>query len=222
MNKIEFIGEVHFRLIGQYGIPSPKPVLAPLDELIKTILSQNTTDKNSHRAFAALKGSFNNWDELLNAPDGDVIELIRIGGLAKTKTGYIKNVLKKLLERDGAFDFNFLNDMSDDSALDYLIDLPGVGAKTAHCVLAFSLGRDVFPVDTHVLRLSKRWELLPQKTDMTRAHKLWAEMAPPGQSYPLHMNIIRHGRTICHARNPACPDCFLRRDCLRIKGLVSI
>jgi len=213
MNKTGFIGELYSRLIEQYGAPSPKPIMSPLDELIKTILSQNTTDKNSHRAFAALKRKFDNWGELLNAPDGGVIESIRVGGLAKTKTGYIKGVLSELLDRTGTLDLTFLNDMSDTAALDYLIGLPGVGAKTAHCVLVFSLGRDVFPVDTHVLRLSKRWELIPQKTDMTGAHKLWAGMAPPGQSYALHMNIIRHGRTICYARNPECYDCSLADIC---------
>ena len=213
MDRTGFISELHSRLIGQYGVPSPKPVLRPLDELIKTILSQNTTDSNSHRAFAALKDNFDSWDGLLNASDSDVIELIKTGGLAKTKTGYIKNVLKELRENAGALDLAFLKEMSDAAALGYLIGLPGVGAKTAHCVLAFSLGRDVFPVDTHVLRLSKRWELIPQKTDMTRAHKLWAEMTPSGQSYPLHMNIIRHGRTVCYARNPECGVCALADIC---------
>lgn len=213
MDKATFISRLHSRLIGEYGVPSPRPVLPPLDELIKTILSQNTTDKNSHRAFAALKDNFDSWEELLDAPDGDVIELIRIGGLAKTKTGYIKNTLSGLLDKTGSLDLSFLKEMSDDAALDYLVALPGVGAKTAHCVLAFSLGRDTFPVDTHVLRLSKRWKLIPEKTDMTRAHKLWAEMAPPGQSYPLHMNIIRHGRIVCHARNPGCAECALADIC---------
>ncbi|MCP4231575.1 MAG: endonuclease III [bacterium] len=213
MDKTEFIGELHSRLIGHYGVPSPKPVLPPLDELVKTILSQNTTDKNSYRAFAALKDAFSSWEQLLEAPDGDVIELIRTGGLAKTKTGYIKGVLADVWERNGKLDLNFLNDILDEEALAFLTGLPGVGAKTAHCVLAFSLGRDVFPVDTHVLRLSRRWKLIPPKTDMSAAHKLWAEMAPPGQSYPLHMNIIRHGREICHARNPECEKCFLNDVC---------
>ncbi len=213
MDRDKFIQQIHSRLIDEYGVPSPKPVIPPLDELIKTILSQNTTDKNSHRAFAALKDNFGSWGELLDAPDGDVIELIRIGGLAKTKTGYIKKTLSGLLDKTGSLELSFLEEMSDDAAIDYLVALPGVGAKTAHCVLTFSLGRDTFPVDTHVLRLSKRWELIPEKTDMTRAHKLWAEMALPGQSYPLHMNIIRHGRTVCHARSPECGECALADIC---------
>ncbi len=213
MGKDEFIAELHSRLIGEYGVPSPKPVRPPLDELIKTILSQNTTDKNSHRAFANLKESYTDWDELLDAPDSETISLIRTGGLAKTKTGYIKQVLARLKEKTGSLDLSFLNQMPDEEALAYLVALPGVGSKTAHCVLAFSLGRDVFPVDTHVLRLSKRWELIPEKTDMTGAHRLWAKMAPSGQSYPLHVNIIRHGRTVCHARNPECDGCFLTDIC---------
>lgn len=213
MDQKEFIAEIHSRLIGEYGIPSPKPVLPPLDELIKTILSQNTTDMNSHRAFAALKANYENWGELLEAPDEEVIGLIRTGGLAKTKTEYIKKVLAGLEEKKSSIDLSFLKELSDEEALAYLVALPGVGAKTAHCVLTFSLGRDTFPVDTHVLRLSKRWGLIPEKTDMTAAHKLWAEMAPPGQSYPLHMNIIRHGRTVCHARNPECGGCFLADIC---------
>jgi endonuclease-3 len=218
MDKSKLIGELHSRFNNQYGIPSPKPILPPLDELIKTILSQNTTDKNSHRTYAALKGAYDDWQHLLDAPASEVIQLIRTGGLAKTKTGYIKAVLSELLDRTGELSLDFLGDMTDEEALAYLAGLPGVGAKTAHCVLVFSLGRDVFPVDTHVLRLSKRWRLIPQKADMNKAHKLWADMAPPGQSYPLHMNIIRHGREVCHARNPDCESCFLTDVCPEFLG----
>jgi endonuclease-3 len=204
---------VHRRLIDEYGEPSPPKPVPALDELAFTILSQNTNDRNRDRAYGVLRERFPDWAAVARAPGGELADAIRVGGLADTKARYIQTVLRRVYEERGEYSLEFLNDLSDAEASEYLRSLPGVGAKTAACVLAFSLGRDVFPVDTHILRVSKRLGLLPPKADLTKAHALWAAMVPDGLAYPLHKNIIRHGRKVCGARKRLCAECVLADLC---------
>jgi endonuclease-3 len=203
------IRTIHRRLVREYGEPAPTRPIPALDELIFTILSQNTNDTNRDRAYAVLRERFPDWASVAEAPTGELADAIRIGGLGDTKAGYIQGVLKHVYAERGEYSLDFLKDLSDKGALDYLQALPGVGAKTAHCVLVFSLGRDVFPVDTHILRVSKRLGLIPEKTDLKKAHELWSAMVPDGLAYRLHKNIINHGRKICNARKPLCSECVL-------------
>jgi endonuclease-3 len=214
------IRTIHRRLVKEYGEPIPPRPTPALDELVFTILSQNTNDRNRDRAYAVLRKRFPGWASVAEAPVSELADAIRIGGLGDTKAAYIQNVLRHVFEERGEYSLDFLNDLSDTEALEYLLALPGVGAKTARCVLSFSLGRDVFPVDTHILRVSKRLGLLPPKTDLTKAHALWAAMVPDGLAYPLHKNVIRHGRKVCGARKPLCGDCVLADLCPSVQTYV--
>lgn len=207
------IHTIHRRLVKEYGEPArPRPIPA-LDELIFTILSQNTNDTNRDRAYAVLRERFPDWASVAEAPTGEIADAVRIGGLGDTKAGYIQGVLRHIYAERGEYSLDFLEGLSDADALDYLRALPGVGAKTANCVLVFSLGRDVFPVDTHILRVSKRLGLIPEKTDLAKAHEIWAAMVPDGLGYRLHKNLINHGRKVCTARKPLCGGCVLADTC---------
>ena len=189
---------------------------APLDSLIATVLSQNTTDSNSGRAFAQLKERFPNWEEVAEAPPAQIAAAIRSGGLADIKARRIKRLLRRIEEDRGALDLGFLRRLPLDQAREYLTGLPGVGPKTAACVLLFSLRRPVFPVDTHVLRVSKRLGLIPPTTTMERAHDIYREMLAPDQMLGLHLGLVQHGRETCKARRPQCGRCVLSELCPRL------
>lgn len=188
----------------------------PLDSLIATVLSQNTTDSNSGRAFAQLKERFPNWEEVAEARPAQIAAAIRSGGLADIKARRIKRILRQIEEDRGALDLSFLRRLSLDQAREYLTGLPGVGPKTAACVLLFSLRRPVFPVDTHVLRVSKRLGLIPPTTTMERAHDIYREMLAPDQMLGLHLGLVQHGRETCKARRPQCGQCVLSELCPRL------
>lgn len=192
-----------------------------LDQLIATVLSQNTTDANSGRAFAQLKARFPDWDMVLKAPPGQVADAIRSGGLAEIKSVRIKRLLARIEQDRGRLDLGFLRHLSTEEARAYLVGLPGVGRKSAAVVLLFALGRPVFPVDTHVLRVSKRLGLIPPATTMDRAHDLFDQMVQPEQMLPLHLGLIRHGREMCTALRPRCPLCALSDLCPRI-GVAAV
>lgn len=220
MNLTERIIEIQNCLVTEYGIPerpNPWPVL---DELVFTILSQNTNDRNRDRAYAELRGRFPDWASVAEAAPDDLADAIRVGGLADIKTRYIQTALERAYRDRGEYSLDFLTDLPDPDALEYLREIPGVGAKTAHCVLAFALARDVFPVDTHILRVSKRLGLIPPKTGLTKAHGLWAAIVPDGLAYSLHKNIIRHGRKVCRARSPLCSECVLVDLCPSAESLI--
>ena len=180
---------------------------------MQTVLSQNTTDVNSARTYASLKERFPRLEDLATADVRAVASSIRLGGLARVKARYLKDITREVLKRRGNTDLSFLNKMDDGEALAWLESLPGVGAKTARVVLLFSLGRDVFPVDTHILRLTKRFGFIPAKATADAAHKFWDEYGPPGKARELHLNLIRHGRDVCAARRPACDACPLAELC---------
>lgn len=212
-----------------YGRPAHASEGDPLDSLIATVLSQNTSDVNSHRAFGQLKARFPRWENALAARPSQIASAIRLGGLADIKARRIKRMLRAVEEDRGALDLSFLKRMKVPQALGYLTALPGVGPKTAACVLLFSLKRPAFPVDTHVLRVSKRLGLLPPNTTMARAHELYEIMlsgGPAGKRWSngdmlaLHLGLVQHGRRICVARRPRCEICPLYDLCPRI-GVVS-
>ncbi len=197
----------------EYGRKYLKPSFDPLSELIATILSQNTSDHNSHRAFGNLKSSFKNWEELKDAPLKKVVQSIKIGGLEKIKAMRIKLILVQIYKERGNFNLSFLKKWETEDIREYLNKFKGVGDKTIACVLLFSLGRPVLPVDTHILRVSKRLGLLPVKSDSKKAHQILQKLIPPNLVYPFHLNLIEHGRKICKARIPLCGDCVLLNIC---------
>lgn len=183
-----------------------------LDELIGTILSQNTTDKNSSRAFASLKQAFPTWDSALSAPTQKLATAIKIGGLANIKAKRIKAILAELKAKTGALSLAPIREMNDKDAMDYLQSFKGVGFKTAACVLMFGLGRDLCPVDTHIHRILNRLGILTT----THADETFLQLqplVPKGKSYSLHINLIRHGKQVCKAQTPNCNRCVLAEEC---------
>jgi endonuclease-3 len=174
-----------------------------------TVLSQHTSDVNTARAFASLKARFAGWEEVAGAPAAEVADAIRSGGLADQKAPRIQAILRELTQREGAIDLARLHDLDDDAVEDYLCSLPGVGPKTAACVLVFSMGRDAFPIDTHVHRVTKRLGWIAPNASARAAHEVLKRAVPADLRYELHVQLISHGRTICKARTPSCSDCVL-------------
>jgi endonuclease-3 len=198
------------RLRREYGRPVLRPHRAPVDELILTVLSQNTNDRNRDVAYARLRERFSSWAEVAAAPVDEVEDAIRPGGLAPTKAVRIKQILDALDDDD----LEWMEEAPLAEARDYLCELPGVGRKTAACVLLFSYGRPDVPVDTHVYRVGTRLGLWPPGTNLERAHDEMLRLVDtPEEAYELHVLLIRHGRRTCTARNPDCPACPLRRMC---------
>lgn len=174
-----------------------------------TVLSQHTSDSNTERAFAGLKQRYSVWSQVVAADPTEVADAIRPGGLADTKAVRIQAILSTIEEREGSLDLARLNELDDDEVDAYLVSLPGVGPKTSACVLLFSMGRDAFPVDTHVHRVALRLGLVPAETTADRAHRLLLPAIAPELRYELHMQLIRHGRGICKAARPLCTECTL-------------
>jgi len=204
---------IHNKLIEYYGKPIWRDPLPPLDELVSTILSQNTNDTNRDRAFCSLKGQYDNWEAVRDAPPEEVINTIKTAGLANQKGPRIQAVLKGITEQRGNLELDFLQDFTTDEAMDWLLQFKGVGPKTASIVLQFSLGKPAFPVDTHIYRVSGRLGLRPPKMNVEQAHKHLADLFPPETYYDAHLNIIRLGREICRARKPDCDRCPLQELC---------
>jgi len=184
-----------------------------LDQLVGTILSQNTSDVNSGRAFDSLKERFPTWDAVVAASAEDVAATIRCGGLANQKAPRIHNLLEHLMQEKGELSLEFLRELSIPDARAWLLNLPGVGPKTAACVLLFSLQRDVFPVDTHVERICKRVGLVPETASPEGVEALLDEQTPRGMCLEGHLLLIEHGRRICKARSPLCEQCPISDYC---------
>jgi len=202
-------GEVIELLTPVYGRPVAQPSHDPLSELILTVLSQNTADTNSGRAFIQLMRRYPSWDAIAAAPLDEVVATIQNGGLAQQKAPRIQAILRAVQEHSSNWDLGFLGDAPLEEARAWLRALPGVGPKTAACVLLFSLGRPALPVDTHVERVSKRLALIPQSATAEQAHELLEALVPQQDYYPFHMLLIKHGRRICAARRPECRRCPL-------------
>jgi endonuclease-3 len=207
------IREVQRRLRAQQGKFEPKQPMPILDQVVGTVLSQHTSDVNSDRAFAWLKARFPAWEQVAHAPVEEIEDAIRCGGLARQKARRIKKILNAIDEREGRVDLSCLHDLDDLTAEDYLTSLPGVGPKTAACVLAFSMGRAAFPVDTHVHRVVTRLGWVPAGATAEKAYRLLAPRVPADIRYDLHLALIGHGRTVCLARHPRCEVCVLLDLC---------
>lgn len=186
-----------------------KPIL---DELIYTILSQNTSARNCDEAFRILTERFRTWEAVMAAPVEEIASAIKCGGLANRKAPRIKRILEQIDERQGGLDLQWIANTPDSEALDYLLQFDGVGRKTAACVLMFSLGRPVLPVDTHVHRVAMRLGIIGS-VSADAAHDLLQEMVEPERVYSFHVDMVTHGRQICHARGPECPRCCLKEEC---------
>ncbi|MGI6295263.1 MAG: endonuclease III domain-containing protein [Armatimonadota bacterium] len=199
-------------LDAQYGAKEWTGGLAILDELIYTILSQNTSAANSDRAYNSLTERFEDWSAVASAPVDKVAEAIRSGGLANIKAPRIQNILRQVESRHGSMDLQWLAEKSDTEAVEYLLGFEGVGQKTAACVLMFALGRPVLPVDTHVHRVAMRLGLIG-KVSADAAHSLLGEIVPADRVYSFHINTVTHGRQVCHARSPKCSECVLNEVC---------
>jgi endonuclease-3 len=196
-----------------YGEPTWRPSLPPVDELVSTILSQSTTDTNRDMAFDSLKARFPTWELVRDAPVEDVVAAIRSAGLANQKAPRIQAALRYIEETQGKISLDFLSDLDIDEAKAWLTGINGIGPKTAAIILLFSFDRPAFPVDTHIHRVTGRLGLIDPKTNAERAHVELEAIIPPEDYYPAHLNIIRHGREICHARQPRCEECPLTVYC---------
>jgi endonuclease-3 len=213
MRAAEQLGRALALLDQAYGRPVWSPRLPPVDELVYTVLSQNTADVNTERTFAALKARFADWAAVRAAPVSEIEQAIALGGLAHVKAPRIRAILAAVSVRTGAPDLSELGGMTDAAALAYLQTLPGVGPKTAACVLMFALGRPAMPVDTHVHRVAGRLGLIDARLSAEQAHRPLTELAGPENIYALHINLVLHGRRVCHARRPACGRCPLATIC---------
>lgn len=205
--------KIHQTLLTAFGEPIWRNPLPAIDELVSTILSQNTNDVNRDRAFEALRARFPTWEAVRDAKEKEVIDAIRVAGLANQKGPRIQQVLRAITEERGSLDLQFLADLPIEEARAWLTKFNGVGPKTAAIVLCFSLGRPAFPVDTHVYRVTGRIGLRPEKMNVEQAHPYLESVFPPETYYAAHLNIIRLGREVCHARKPNCPSCPVNKLC---------
>ena len=192
-----------------FGSPAWRPSGRPVEGLVRTILSQNTNDVNSGRAFDSLMRRFKTLDAVRRASEASIEKAIRVGGLARIKSGRIKKILNGIAEKQGRLSLDYIAKMPVESALAELESLDGVGPKTSRCVLLFDLGRPAFPVDTHILRISTRLGLVPRNASLGRAHAILGPLVPLRSVYRFHVNLIRFGRTVCKARDPKCNGCPL-------------
>ncbi|MGQ9546886.1 MAG: endonuclease III domain-containing protein [Dehalococcoidia bacterium] len=207
------IEEIVALLEQEYGARQWRVDRDPIEVLIGTILSQNTSDANSGRAFALLKASFHSWEAVASAPPQRIADVIKSGGLSQIKAARIKQVLEQIEKEQGRISLDLLKSKTMAEAEDYLMRLPGVGRKTASCVLLFSLGKPSLPVDTHIFRVAKRLGLIDSKASMEKGALLLQEQISPAQVYQFHVHMIEHGRRICRARRPRCHKCILRAAC---------
>jgi endonuclease-3 len=219
MTDLEILAQqVNQHLLDLYGQPTWRIPLPPVDELISTILSQNTNDANRDKAFRSLRQHFQTWEQVRDADPGSVTAAIRPAGLANQKGPRIQQVLRGISAERGSLDLYFLKDLPLEEARAWLMKFKGVGPKTAAIVLLFSLGRPAFPVDTHIYRVTGRIGLRPEKMPVEEAHFHLERLFAPDAFLAAHLNLIRLGREICTARKPACPHCPLQALCKYVKS----
>jgi endonuclease-3 len=204
---------VRDRLRTVYGIPCMAPHGDGLAELVLTVLSQSTNDRNRDVAYLRLRARLATWEAVRDAPLDEVEEAIRPGGISKVKSRRIQEILRAISASSDGLSLDWMADAPLAQARDYLTSLPGVGRKTAACVLLFAYGLRDVPVDTHVSRVGARLELLRTGAPFEELHDQMLALTPPGEELELHVNLLRHGRRTCHARSPACGECALARMC---------
>ena len=197
----------------EYGVPERSSTKSPLDTLIGTILSQNTSDTNSRNAYESLREEFPTWSKVHNTPVEDIADAIRSGGLANQKSHRIKRVLDWLHDHRGSLEMDWICDEDPYEILQQFTDIKGIGVKTISIVLCFNCRHDVFPVDTHVNRVAGRLGLVSEKSSPNRTFRKLDPIIPEGKSLTLHLNMIRHGREVCKSRNPRCGECVLLDMC---------
>ena len=205
--------KIHEKLLGAFGEPVWRNPLPAIDELVSTILSQNTNDLNRDRAFTALRAKFPTWEDVRDAKTEDVVNAIRPAGLANQKGPRIQQALRSITEERGSLNLDFLADLPVAEARAWLTKFNGVGPKTAAIILCFSLNKPAFPVDTHIYRVTGRIGLRPERMTVEQAHPHLESLFPPETYYAAHLNIIRLGREICQARKPNCLICPIRDLC---------
>jgi endonuclease-3 len=210
MTDARRVRAIRTRLAEVYGLPVMEPHQDPLGELVLTVLSQSTNDRNRDVAFLRLRDRFPTWEAVRDAPVDEIEEAIRPGGISKVKSVRIKAMLETIGED---LDLSWMRDAPIEQSREYLVALPGVGRKTAACVLLFAYGLRDVPVDTHVSRVAGRLGMLPAKGPFEKLHDVMLEITPPGAELEFHVNLLRHGRRTCHAQRPACARCQLRRMC---------
>ncbi|NKB88005.1 MAG: hypothetical protein GKS06_07280 [Acidobacteria bacterium] len=210
--QLEALATLHDRLTEAYGRPRRKRRFGPVEELVLTILSQNTSDTNRDRAWESLRSRFPDWESVEAAPLADVEEALRPGGLHRVKAKRIRETLARIRKQYGGYDLGHLADLDVEHARKELMSIKGIGAKSANCILLFSMRRDAFPVDTHVYRVLRRIGV-HRTRDMAAANMELRDAIPEGVHFRLHMNVIRHGREVCHARRPDCPACAVSDLC---------
>lgn len=198
----------------RFGSTDWRSPLQPIDELVCTILSQNTNDRNRDIAFTRLLERYPTWEQVRDADPDELIDCIRVAGLANQKGPRIQQVLKDIVAERGNLDLRFLRGMPVKDALDWLTRFKGVGLKTASIVLVFSLDMPAFPVDTHIYRVSGRLGLRPAKMNADDAHAWLGQLISPERYGQGHLNLIRLGREICYARKPDCGNCPLQAECV--------
>ena len=206
----ERIRAIRDRLRETYGRPVNQPHRQPIAELVRTVLSQNTSDLNRDRAFNRLRERYPAWEDVRDAPTEDVIEALRPGGLANTKAPRIQAILRELGDQP---ELDWTETAPREEVLGFLVALPGVGRKTAACVMIFTWDRPEIPVDTHVYRVGTRLGLFRPRASFDEAHDEILRMVDPQDAYEFHINLIRHGRTVCKAQRPRCEECPLLRMC---------
>jgi endonuclease III len=209
------------RLEKTFGEPVWQGRSNPLDSLIKTVLSQNTNDRNRDRAYDQLCKRFPTWEQVMQADVREIAAAIRSAGLSNQKSLRMKNILSWIQERYGSLNLDFMCEADPRETVRTFIQLKGIGIKTISVVLMFSCGIDIFPVDTHVHRICMRLGWVPQGVSAEKTHELMQPLVPKGKAYSLHMNLLRLGRTVCKARTPKCPGCPLRRDCEYYTEIIS-
>jgi len=197
----------------RFGTPQQVSKLDPLSNLVLTILSQNTNDKNRDQAYQSLRTAFPTWEEVMQAPVEAIESAIRPGGLAKQKSIRIKNILQWIHQKYGALNLDALCTMHPEQAIETFTQLKGIGVKTISVVLMFSCGVDIFPVDTHVHRICRRIGFVPATATAEKTFWLMQPVVPKGKSFAFHINLLKLGRTICLARKPRCPECPINQHC---------
>jgi endonuclease-3 len=205
--------QIHQRLVEVYGLPTWRPWLDPISEVVSTILSQNTNDGNRDLAFNRLRAVLPTWEAVRDAPVEIIEDAIRPAGLAPQKAPRIKQALQFITEQRGRLELDFLKEWPVEEARSWLTQINGIGPKTAAIVLLFALGQPAFPVDTHIYRVTRRLGLVDQKLSVEKAHRVLEQLLDPALYYPFHLNVIRLGREICHARNPRCAICVVQPWC---------
>jgi endonuclease-3 len=213
------VNKITLLLEKQYGIPRRKSRGDPLDILVETILSQNTNDQNRDKAYRRLKARFPRWKDVLEAKTRSIVSAIRPGGLAEQKARRIHEILHWIKKREGRISLAFVRKMGLEEIKETMGSLKGIGPKTLHCLVLFGLGREAFPVDTHILRVGKRLGFIPDRMGAEKAHSWIVPFLPKGKSLSLHLNLIRFGRSVCKARKPRCDICFLQDECTTLEAI---